>query len=253
MNNEPGGREVTSNKGEKERATQAPASDSRLTFAEIAPESLRDKVIASLKDAFFAGQLKPGDAIVERQLAQQMKIGSPAVREALITLQQQGFVQRVANTGTYVNNFTMDEVRQLYQLRIEFELLALKWAKYRVKESDFTILEELVESMTTAAIQGKRREFFENDLKFHQYCWKLSGNKYLERSLENLIPPLFAFVLNASDHTVQESVARQHTQLIVALKSASDPEFTTIVRETLSAFALEGVSSITEGGAQRPR
>src|SRR5579862_9673167 len=79
----------------------------------VAAESLRDKVVASLKDAFFSGLLKPGDAIVERQLAQQMGVGSPAVREALITLQQQGYVKRVANTATYVNKFSVEEVRQL--------------------------------------------------------------------------------------------------------------------------------------------
>ena len=42
------------------------------TFAEIEPLSLSDRVINALKDAFFAGELKPGDAIVERELARQM-------------------------------------------------------------------------------------------------------------------------------------------------------------------------------------
>ena len=53
------------------------------TFAEIEPLSLSDRVINALKDAFFAGELKPGDAIVERELARQMKVGTPVVREAL--------------------------------------------------------------------------------------------------------------------------------------------------------------------------
>jgi DNA-binding GntR family transcriptional regulator len=227
-------------------------SDNRGAFSKIATESLRDKVMTSLKDAFFSGRLKPGDIIVERQLAQQMKIGSPAVREALITLQQQGFVQRVANTGTYVNRFTVDEVRQLYQLRIEFELLAFKWAKLLIKESDLTILEHFVDSMTTAAIQKNTREFFEHDLEFHRYCWKLSGNKFLERSLENLVPPLFAFVLNASNYTVQKSVAQQHLQIISALKNTFEPEFTNIVRDALCTFALEGVASIATGHIPTP-
>lgn len=218
----------------------------RGAFPEIAAESLRDKVVASLKDAFFSGQLKPGDAIVERHLAQQMKIGSPAVREALITLQQQGFVHRVANTGTYVNSFTVDEVRQLYQLRIEFELLAFKWAKLRAKETDFTSLEQFVDGMAVAAIHKNTRKFFEHDLEFHRYCWRLSGNKFLERSLENLVPPLFAFVLNAG-YSYEEPVARQHIQIISALKSAFEPEFSAIVRDALTTFALEGVSSIIEG------
>jgi|HubBroStandDraft_6_1064221.scaffolds.fasta_scaffold693382_1 DNA-binding GntR family transcriptional regulator len=233
-------------------ANRGVAPAKRSAFPEIATESLRDKVVASLKDAFFSGHLKPGDAIVERHLAQQMKVGSPAVREALITLQEQGFVHRVANTATYVNSFTMDEVRHLYQLRIEFELLAFKWAKLHVKEADIKVLERLVDAMVSAAVHEDRRTFFEHDLEFHRYCWRLSGNKFLERSLENLVPPLFAFVLNASDyHNIQEPVAKQHLQIISALKSAFEPEFSAIIRESLGTFALEGVSSIVEGHHHR--
>jgi DNA-binding GntR family transcriptional regulator len=224
--------------------SRAPGSGMPLGLPEIAVESLRDKVVASLKDAFFSGHLKPGDAIVERHLAQQMKVGSPAVREALITLQQQGFVQRVANTATYVTSFTNDEVRQLYQLRIEFELLALKWAKIRVRPEDFAILEGFVDEMSRAANSRKAREFFEHDLEFHRHCWRLSGNKFLERSLENLVPALFAFVLNASVNTVQESVARQHMDIVNALRSAHEPAFSSIIREALSTFAFEAMSSI---------
>lgn len=223
-----------------------PTSARQVKFAEISTESLRDKVIASLKDAFFSGDLKPGDAIVERQLARQMNIGSPAIREALITLQEQGFVQRIANTATYVTKFSVDEVRQLYQLRIEFELLALRWAKLCVKEDDLLSLEQIVESMIDAAKQRKAREFFEHDLEFHRLCWRLSGNKFLERSLENLVPPLFAFILNASAETVQESIAVKHLQIVAALRNIFEPEFSNIIREALSTFALEGITSIAQ-------
>ena len=49
--------------------------------------------------------VRPGEAIVERDVAMQMKVGTPVVREALIALQGQGFVRRVPNTGTYVTEF----------------------------------------------------------------------------------------------------------------------------------------------------
>ena len=105
-------------------------------FAEIEPISLKDRVISMLKTAFFTGQLKPGDAIVERRLAAQMKIGTPAIREALIVLQEQGFVRRVANTRTSVTKFEPDEVSQLYAMRIELEALALEWACPRLTGND---------------------------------------------------------------------------------------------------------------------
>ena len=66
------------------------------------------------------------------------------------------------------------------------------------------------------------------------------------QSLENLVPALFAFTLNASSDSVQEAVARQHLQIIGALKSAYEPELSAILRDALSSFAMQGVSSIVE-------
>jgi DNA-binding GntR family transcriptional regulator len=217
-------------------------------FPELTTESLCEKVVASLKESFFSGHLKPGDMIIERQIAKQMKIGTPAVREALVTLQEQGFVQKIANTATYVSKFSMDEVRQLYALRIEFELLALRWAKSVVTESDLAALEKIVEQMVDAGVQRNAKRFFECDLQFHRQCWKLARNKYLTRSLEDLVPPLFAFVLNASAETVHESIARQHLQIVDALRSIPEPEFTNRIREALSNFALIGIASMIPQG-----
>jgi len=67
------------------------------SFSEIEPRSLSDRVVDALKDALLSGELKPGDPLVERELARQMKVGTPVVREALISLQGQGFVRRVKN------------------------------------------------------------------------------------------------------------------------------------------------------------
>ena len=106
-------------------------------FQEIEALPLTDRVAAALKDAFFSGKLKPGDAIIERQLAMEMKVGTPVVREALISLHGQGFVRRITNTGTYVTKFDAEEVRQLYTLRIELEALAFEWARPKVSADDF--------------------------------------------------------------------------------------------------------------------
>src|SRR5437868_15035290 len=92
-------------------------------FQQLEPVSLPERAANALKDAFFSGQLKPGDTIVEREIARQMKVGTPVVREALILLQQQGFVRRIANTGTFVTEFSASEVSQLYSLRVELEVL----------------------------------------------------------------------------------------------------------------------------------
>jgi DNA-binding GntR family transcriptional regulator len=159
-------------------------------------------------------------------------------------LNEQGFVRRVANTATYVNSYTMDEVRELYQLRVEFELLALKWAKLRVTEQDLSSLERLIETMAASAQAKEVRRFYELDLAFHRSCWQLSNNRFLIRSLENLVPPLFAFVLVASDVTVSEAIAHEHRNIVGALRRLEEPEFSNTVRQTLSNFAMIGIASV---------
>src|SRR5438874_1536586 len=167
-------------------------------FEQLEPVSLPERAANALKDAFFSGQLKPGDTIVEREIARQMKVGTPVVREALILLQQQGFVRRIANTGTFVTEFSASEVSQLYSLRVELEVLALQWARSRVTEKDLEELRELVDLTVEAGERADRREFLERDYIFHRRCWQLSGNTYLADTLDRLMAPLFAFVVLAS-------------------------------------------------------
>jgi DNA-binding GntR family transcriptional regulator len=215
-------------------------------FSEIEPLSLSVRVMNALKDAFFSGRLKPGDAIVERDLAQQMKVGTPVVREALISLQGQGFVRRVTNTGTFVTQFDVDEVRDLYNLRIELETLAFQWARPRVTEAELRNLSQLVDSVVRAGEQGNRREFLERDYVFHRRCWVLSGNSYLSDTLDRLMAPLFAFVVLASGRPLTASMGQEHYELVNALKDLKEPEFTVVVRRTLNGFASRWLSAFSD-------
>ena len=193
-------------------------------------------------DAFFSGKLKPGDAIVERDIARQMKVGTPVVREALISLQGQGFVRRVANTGTFVSKFSNDEVRQLYSLRVELEVLAFQWARTRITEADLHELRDLIRVVVQAGERGDRRKFLERDYAFHRRCWALSGNIYLAEALDRLMAPLFAFVVVASGAPLTASMGHEHYQLIDALQGLQEPEFTSVVRKTLMGFAERWLS-----------
>ena len=209
----------------------------RVKFNKITPLSLSDRVSNALKDAFFSGELKPGDPIVERDIAKQMKVGTPVVREALISLQGQGFVRRVINTATYVTKFNEEEISQLYALRIELEVLALQWARTRVTEGDIQELTQLVDDIIEAGGKNQRREFLESDLAFHRRCWELSGNDFLADTLERLMAPFFVFGILANPDRLTGIVAREHYTLVEALRSLKDPEFTEAVRRVLTGFA----------------
>src|ERR1700720_2652390 len=212
-------------------------------FSQLEAVSLAEGVVTALKNAFFSGSLKPGAAIVERQIAKQMNVGTPAVREALITLKHEGFVRRVKNKGTFITAFDADEVRELYTLRIELETLALQWARPRVTKPDLDELKRLVDRLVEAGERNNRREFLERDFEFHRFCWKLSGNSFLAETLERLMAPLFAFVVLASGKPMTAAMGREHYALVEALRSIEEPEFTSIVRKTHTGFALRWIGS----------
>jgi DNA-binding GntR family transcriptional regulator len=128
-------------------------------FSQLEAVSLAEGVVAALKDAFFSGMLKLGAAIVERQIAKQMNVGTPVAREALISLKHEGFVRRVKNKGTFITSFDADEVRQLYTLRVELETLALQWTQPLVNKSDIDQLKSLVDRLVEAGERENRREF----------------------------------------------------------------------------------------------
>src|SRR5712672_2899319 len=212
-------------------------------FPQLEAVSLAEGVVAALKDAFFSGKLEPGAGTVERQIAKQMNVGTPGVREALISLKHEGFVRRVKNKATFVTAFDADEVRQLYTLRVELETLALQWARPLVTKSDLDKLKSMVDRLVEAGQQGNAREFLERDIEFHRFCWKLSGNPFLVETLERLMAPLFAFVVLASGHPMTAAMGREHYALVEALRSMEEPEFSAVVRKTFTAFAFRWISS----------
>jgi DNA-binding GntR family transcriptional regulator len=226
--------------------------DNVAVFDQLEAVSLADGVVTALKNAFFSGMLKPGEAIVERQIAKQMNVGTPVVREALIALKHEGFVRRVKNKGTFVTAFDADEVRQLYTLRVELETLALQWARPFTTKSDLEHLENLVVKLVEAGERGDRREFLECDFEFHRYCWKLSGNAFLAETLERLMAPLFTFVVLASAHPLTPAMGREHFAVVEALRSMEEPEFSALVSKTFTRFALRWISSAAGANETAP-
>lgn len=223
--------------------SSSPQRPGTALFQQIDAISLTERVIAALKSAFFSGVLKPGDPIVERQIAREMNVGTPVVREALISLKHEGFVCRINNKGTSVTRFDPEEVRDLYTLRIELETLALQWARPRVTESDLDDLKVRIDRLVDAGQRGDRRDFLERDFEFHRCCWKLSGNSFLADTLERLMAPLFSFVVLSSGLPLTASMAREHYTIVEALRSVAEPEFSALVRKTITGFAFRWISA----------
>jgi len=117
----------------------------------IQPISKRDQVVRAMKEAILSGTIQPGASIVESKIAQQLGAGVPLIREALIELEHQGFVQRTPYKGTTVTKLSPSDVRHIFALRVELEAIAIEWAKEHATDADLESLRQEIRKMETAA------------------------------------------------------------------------------------------------------
>ena len=204
----------------------------------IQPISKKDQVVAAIKDAILSGDIEPGEQIVESRMAQQLGSGIPLVREALIALEHQGFVQKTPYKGTTVTKLGATELQQVFQLRVELEPLAVEWAKKNVTGADIEELQGLIKGMERAAQKVDLVQFYQNDLDWHRKLWALSGNAYLADVLERLVVPLFAFFLvkNKRERRAYVESAVMHGKIVAALQNESAAEARKLMKESLRGW-----------------
>ena len=207
----------------------------------IQPISKRDQVIRALKEAILSGTIQPGASIVETKVAQQLGAGVPLIREALIELEHQGFVQRTPYKGTTVTKLSPTDIKRIFRLRVELEALAIEWAKENVTEADLESLCQTIRNMEQAAIDLDLTLFYEADLAFHRKIWNLSNNPYLADALERVVVPLFAFFLMKTSRRRNSYVesASMHASIVEALPQKSAAELREMVKQSLAGWKDE--------------
>ncbi len=204
----------------------------------IQPISKKDQVVAAIKDAILSGTIHPGDQIVESRIAQQLGAGIPLVREALIELEYQGYVQKTPYKGTSVTKLNTKDVEKIFRLRVELEPLAIEWAKEHMTEADIAELRAMVERMERAAKELDLNQFYENDLAFHRKLWALSDNSYLADALERIVAPLFAFFVMKTTRQRESYIesAALHAKLVDALPKTNASGLRKLMRESLAGW-----------------
>src|SRR5215469_9047748 len=134
------------------------------TFQKIEPVSKKARIVAQLREAIVSGHIQAGEQIVEGKIAQQFGVGQGLIREALIELEHQGFVQRTPFSGTQVPKLTVEDAQHIFEIRIELEPLAVFLAGPKLTEADLSALHQIAEESSAAAKTEDLDGFFEKHL-----------------------------------------------------------------------------------------
>jgi DNA-binding GntR family transcriptional regulator len=139
---------------------------------------LSDYIADQLREAIVSDQFKPGQRIVERQIAEAMQTSRGPVRDALLLLENEGLVVRYSHRGTFVARLTKEDAEEIWTLRQAIESVAVDYAIQRATPEDLDELDSLVEEMAAKVKAGySLSEATELDLAFHRTLVRISGHK----------------------------------------------------------------------------
>lgn len=209
--------------------------------------TLRSKVATHLFDAILRRELPPGDRIVEAKLARRLGVAQSTLREALQELEHKGLVTKHENRGTFVTRLTAQDIEDVYVVRLELEPLAAALAQPHWSSEQHARLADLLEDMRRASDRRDFEQLLKFDFAFHQFIWKTSGNRSLERALNAVCPPIFAgyliFLFSGDTYDFAKDY-EEHQTLMAALRKGGPEEVRRVFREMMEIFRVQDLGNL---------
>ena len=127
-----------------------------------------DDIVRVLHQAIVRGIFHPGQALRQDELATLFEVSKIPVREALRTLQAQGFVDLPLNRGALVQALTLDQLKDAFELRLMVEPSLMRTAAPLLTRADLDEAERLIRAMDRATTAWA---FSECNVRFHDLLY----------------------------------------------------------------------------------
>ncbi|MEW5954540.1 MAG: GntR family transcriptional regulator [Bacillota bacterium] len=184
------------------------------------PQSqVRDKVYQQLRQAVLKGGLKPGDRLIERKLAEQLKVSRTPVREAIRMLELEGLVSHIPRIGVVVARIDDQEVYEIYRIRAVLEGLASRMAAERIEPPRLQELTALLEQIEACAAGGDLIRLEKLHREFNDSIYRTAGSPRLYTMITSLTDYITRYARVGYAHPGRLAEAtREHRQLVEAIK-----------------------------------
>jgi DNA-binding GntR family transcriptional regulator len=151
-----------------------------------AGEPARAHAIAALRQAILAGDVAPGQRLVEEELAAQLRVTRASLRAALIDLTAEGLVERVPNKGARVRVVTTEEAVAITECRMALEALCAVKAAERVDDEQAAALLELADRLRRSVTDGDPLKYSAANTELHRMVRAISGQTVAVGLLDRL-------------------------------------------------------------------
>jgi DNA-binding GntR family transcriptional regulator len=192
------------------------------------PVPLRQSVYEALVELVVEGRLRPGQHLVETELARQLGVSRQPVREALHRLEAEGWVDLRPNQGAFVHVPTDEEVDQLLDVR---ELLEVETARLAAATGGHVARLRLICHEGEAAVEaGDTGRFVAVNTEFHAELARMAGNAVLAELAEIVGRRVRWYYRQVAPVRGHESCA-EHRDMVEAIEAGDAERASAIARK----------------------
>lgn len=207
--------------------------------------SLRTQIKKILLARILNGEYKPGDRLVEMQIAQELGTSQAPVRESLRELEALGFVESEPYRGTRVKGVTKEELTEIYPVRAALEDVAARAAAKRLA-GHVEGLEAELAAMHREAEKGDLYEQVRHDVEFHRLIVEASGNRVLQEAWKSLRIEARTLISALSTALDPYELAERHRPVLDALAAGDSERAGILIRQHVEFFG----ELIRKGGSE---
>ncbi|RQD78768.1 MAG: GntR family transcriptional regulator [Halanaerobium sp. MSAO_Bac5] len=182
--------------------------------------NLGDEVYETLKTKIINHEIKPGERIIDKNLAEQLGVSRSLVRQALTILEKEDLVTSVPRSGFYVKEIKERDVVEIYEIRKILEKAATRKAVAQIPEKDIEKLDEIFENAKKDLDKDKVLQFIKADNQLHKTIINNCGNQRLIK-LINSYNTYIAFyrVVDLSRVERAKEAYFEHLEIFKAVKA----------------------------------
>ncbi|WP_338451603.1 GntR family transcriptional regulator [Niallia oryzisoli] len=155
--------------------------------------SIRERAYLHLKDLILEGELKTGDRLVERELAEKLNISRTPIREALFRLESLGFVKTVPRKGVIVADITEKEILEVFTILSSLEVLAAKLAVQKLDEETKQRFQASIEKVENYLKDNNSTDYSALHNELNDLLYRSAKNTKLFEMLSGLSDYIRAF------------------------------------------------------------
>jgi len=182
-------------------------------------KTLREVIFTTLREAIIMGELKPGERLMEVQLAEKMGVSRTPVREAIRKLELEGFVEMIPRKGAHVAKLTAKDIMDVLEVRASLDALAASLAAERITEDELKELKHIKTQLENYVQKDNLQNIVKKDIEFHDVIYHASKNDKLIQIVNNLREQVYRFrVIYLKDLGSSKEVIREHEEIFEAIR-----------------------------------